>query len=217
MHKFNRLTLRLKTESAQKELRSFLADKVLDRMKVCWVVTTLGGTIPAICNLWLGYPGSKTHMVFIAALNLLFLLAFVTKHSAKTDFFVHTFGASIVLMIGVIMNLMANDMLFDEPSVKDCSDSVLNLETWLMIGIYSAYILLSTDFLHNSIWVSLIYIATSIFWRVAREECFEGKSPDLFYAEMIFILAVMMLGHYAQHLTYTEMFVMYHKSNSQNE
>jgi len=156
-------------------------------------------------------------MVFMVVFNFLLLLAFVTKYCAKTDFFVHTFGASLILSIGVLMNLIANDMLVDEPSVKDCSDSVLNLQTGFLIVTFSAYIMCSTDFLHNSIWLSLFFFVTNMFWRVAREECYEGEFPGMFYVQKIVFIAIMMLAHYAQHLTYTEMFVMYHKSNSQNE
>ena len=86
-----------------------------------------------------------------------------------------------------------------------------------MFDAFIVYILLSTDFLYNSIWVSLIFITTNVFWRVAREECYEGESLGDFYILKIGFIALMLLAHYAHHLIYTEMFVMYHKSNSQNE
>ena len=217
MVEFNRFTLRLSAKSAQKEFRSYLAEKVSGRMKVMWVIDLLGVTIPSLYNLWQETPGSKTRMVFVFVFNFLFLLTFLTRYYAKTDFFIHTIGISLVLSFGAIMNLIANDMLFDEPSVNDCPDSVMNLEMQLMLVVFASYILLSTDFLQNSIWIPLFFFATSMLWRVAREECYEGELPGLFYAIKFLFIAVMTLAHYAHHLTYTEMFVMYQKSNSQNE
>jgi len=149
MHKFNRLTLRLEAKTAQQEFRNFLAKEVLCRMKVMWVLVSLGLTLPTLYNFWLQTPGSKTQMAIIVNVNFIFIVAFLTRYCAKTDFFIHTFGISLVISTAIIIMLFANDMLFDEPSLMACKANPARkiIELWFTLVACAAFIVLSTDFL----------------------------------------------------------------------